>query len=73
MERKEKEMFWRKCEAGNVWEGDSLTPQEKALEPIKVNGKVIDLKLLDRILSIFDQRITVGEVRKVLRFLGGIP
>ena len=50
-----------------------MTPQEKALEPIKVNGKVIDLKLLDRILSIFDQRITVGEVRKVLRFLGGIP
>lgn len=54
------------------YRSDSLTPQEKVLEPIKVNEKPIDLKLLDKILSIFDQRITVGEVRKVLRFLGGM-
>jgi len=49
-----------------------LTPQEKAFKII-IDGKEVDLKWLDKILSIFNQNITVGKVRELLKVLGGIP
>jgi len=61
----------------NLQGGGNITPQyrvpQKPSFEITVDGKKVDLKWLDKILSIFDQKISVGEVRRILKVLGGMP
>jgi len=61
----------------NLQGGGNITPQHRISQKpsfeITVDGKKVDLKWLDKILSIFDQKISVGEVRRILKVLGGMP